>query len=77
MSEPHSTPATPRSKPAKPPPISHSLRALRVCGPSNANSFLPAKQAVEDTGEGARLTWGDHRLARDEIVATFGRRRPS
>jgi integrase len=40
-----------------------------------ANAFLNAKQALVDTGELARLTWGDYKTACDEIVASFGKNR--
>jgi integrase len=40
-----------------------------------ANAFLNAKQALVDTGELARLTWGDYKTACDEVVAAFGKGR--
>jgi integrase len=40
-----------------------------------ANAFLNAKQALVDTGELSRLTWGDYRTATDELVAVFGKNR--
>jgi integrase len=39
------------------------------------NAFLNAKQALVETGELSRLTWGDYKTACDEIVAAFGRNR--
>jgi integrase len=40
-----------------------------------ANAFLNAKQALVDTGELSRLTWGDYKTACDEFVAAFGKNR--
>ena len=40
-----------------------------------ANAFLNAKQALVDTSELSRLTWGDYKTATDELVAVFGKNR--
>src|SRR5262249_33013609 len=39
------------------------------------NAFLIAKQALVDTSELTRLTWGDYKTACVEIVASFGKGR--
>jgi integrase len=39
------------------------------------NEFLIAKQALVNSGELTRLTWGDYKTACDEIISAFGKGR--